>query len=225
MFYIWTVAASLLYLPLLLAPRQALIPFIRIWARGVLALMRVVVGIRLKIDGMEHLPPAPFIIAAKHQSAFETFALQLIVRDPAYILKRELTWLPFFGWYLSKAGAIAIDRSSGTKALKKMTVEAQQVKSEGRVIIVFPEGTRIAPGHKGKYHSGIAMLYGSLGIPVVPLALNSGLCWGKRAFKKHAGLITFRFLDPIAPGLDRKQFMAQLESSLETATEELLNVD
>ena len=223
-FYLWTIPISFAYLPLLVMPRKVMVPCARFWVRGVVWLMRVIVGVTWKVEGLENLPPKPFILAAKHQSAFETFALQLFILDPAFVLKRELTWLPFFGWYLAKTGVIAINRSAGTKALKAMVKGAEKARDDGRAIIIFPEGTRTPPGSKGTYHSGVAMLYSSLDIPVVPLALNSGLCWGKRAFTKHAGEITFRVLPPIPPGLDRRRFMTDLESSIETATTELLNV-
>jgi len=224
-FYLWTLPTCIVYLPLLILPRKVMVPFARIWAAGVLLLMRVIVGITWKVEGLENLPPRPFILASKHQSAFETFAIPVLIADPAFVLKRELTWIPFFGWYLAKTGVIAIDRSAGVKALKSMTKGAEQARDDGRAIVIYPEGTRIAPGAKGEYHTGIAMLYGALGVPVVPMALNSGLCWSKRAFTKHAGQITFRILPPIAPGLNRKVFMAQLESAIETATGELINAD
>jgi 1-acyl-sn-glycerol-3-phosphate acyltransferase len=222
-FYLWTVPISFLYLPLLAMPRSAMIPFARLWSKGVLLLMKVIVGIRWKVEGVENLPPKPYILASKHQSAFETFAIPVLIHDPAFVLKQELTWLPFFGWYLAKTGVIAIDRSAGTKALKSMVKGAEKARDDGRAIIIFPEGTRTAPGAKGTYHTGVAMLYGALNIPAVPMAVNSGLCWGKRAFTKHAGEIVFRILPPIAPGMDRKSFMALLETTIETATDELLN--
>ena len=222
-FYLWTVPISFIYLPLLVLPRRCMPPFARIWSRGVIWLMRVIVGVTWKVEGLENLPPKPFILASKHQSAFETFALPVLIPDPAFVLKRELTWLPFFGWYLSKTGVIAIDRSAGTKALKSMVKGAEQARDEGRAIVIFPEGTRTAVGSAAEYHSGVAMLYGALDLPVVPMALNSGMCWGKRAFTKHAGQITFRILPPIAPGKHRKQFMAELENCIETATNELVN--
>ena len=222
-FYVWTLPISLVYLPLLVLPRRAILPCARLWSRGVLLLMRVIVGVQWKVEGLEHLPAKPYILAAKHQSAFETFAMSLLISDPAIVLKRELTWLPFFGWYLAKTGVIAIDRSAGTKALKSMVKGAEQARDQGRAIVIFPEGTRKAIGAEPDYHTGVAMLYGALGIPVVPMALNSGLCWGKRAFTKHAGTVTFRILPPIAPGKNRKVFMAELQNSIETATNELVN--
>jgi 1-acyl-sn-glycerol-3-phosphate acyltransferase len=129
----------------------------------------------------------------------------------------------FFGWYLNKSGVIAIDRAAGTKALRAMTRGAEQAVAEGRPVVIFPEGTRAAPGARLPYHSGVAMLYGALGCPVVPIALNSGVFWRRRGFSKRAGTITLEILDPIPPGLDRKRFMAELETRIETASDTLVN--
>lgn len=221
-FYLWTVPLAFLYLPLLLLPRPLMVVAARFWVGGVLWLMKVVVGIDWTVEGRENLPPPPFILASKHQSAFETFAMPLLVQDPAFVLKRELIGLPFFGWYLAKTGVIAIDRSAAAKALRSMVKGAEAERDRGRVIVVFPEGTRTPPGHRAPYHSGIAMLYGALGLPVVPMALNSGLCWGRRAFTKRAGRVTFQILPPIQPGLDRRTFMARLQSAIDTASDALV---
>ena len=145
-----------------------------------------------------------------------------MLNDPAYILKRELLWIPFFGWYLGKSGVVAIDRSAGTKALKAMVKGAETAVAEGRPVVIFPEGTRAAPGDKLPYHSGVAMLYGALKLPVVPIALNSGLFWRRRGFAKKAGTLTLEALPAIAPGMDRKAFMALLESRIEAASDRLV---
>ena len=210
------------YLPLLLLPRRVMVSCARPWIRGVMALTRVVLGISFEVRGLENLPPGPTLITSKHQSAFETFAFHLILNDPAFVLKRELQWIPFFGWYLAKTGVIAINRSAGTKALKVMVKGGEQAKAEGRPIIIFPEGTRTPPGTRQPYHTGVAMMYGALKIPAVPVALNSGLFWRKGAFFKRAGVVTIQFLPPIEPGMDRKRFMAELETRIETATNHLV---
>ena len=193
-----------------------------LWLSGVMMLLRIVTGLSYQLRGADSLPEGPVIIASKHQSAFETFAFHLMLADPAFILKRELTWIPFFGWYLAKCGVIAIDRAAGAKALKSMVKGAEEAMAAKRPIVIFPEGTRAAPGSRHPYHSGVAMLYGSLGVPVVPVALNSGLFWGKRAFTKRPGVIAVEFLPTIPPGLNRKVFMAELEKSIETATDRLV---
>ena len=220
-FYLWTLPLSLVMLPLLALPQRYTPPFARFWVRGVLGLLGGVCGISWRIEGSENLPPQPFIVASKHQSAFETFAYHLVFPNLAFVLKQELTWLPFFGWYLAKTGVIAIDRAAGTKALKSMVAGAQTAKADGRTIMIFPEGTRVRPGEHATYHTGIAMMYGSLGIPVVPIAVNTGLFWPKRSFLKRPGVITLKILPPIQPGLDRKTFMARLEGEIETATNTL----
>lgn len=221
-FHVWTGCLAVLYLPLLAGPRRLMVPFARFWVGGVLGLLKAVAGLSYEVRGREHLPDGPFIVAAKHQSAFETFAFHLLLDDPAYVLKRELTWIPFFGWYLAKTGVIAIDRAAGAKALKSMVRGAEAAKAAGRPIIIFPEGTRTPPGARQPYHSGVAMLYGALGVPVVPAALNSGLFWGRRSFAKKPGVVTVQFLPVLAPGMDRKGFMAQLETRVEAATDALV---
>ena len=221
-FQLWTLALALLYLPALVLPRRVMPPLARFWLRGVMAIMRMTVGLSYEVRGAENLPAGPALVAAKHQSAFETFALPLVIPDPAFVLKRELQWIPFFGWYLAKTGVIAIDRGAGAAALKAMLRGAGQAAAAGRSIIVFPEGTRTPPGERRPYHTGIAMLYGGLDLPVVPIALNSGLYWGRRSFVKRGGRVIIEILPPIAPGLNRKRFMAELETQIEAATDRLV---
>ncbi|RAU22818.1 1-acyl-sn-glycerol-3-phosphate acyltransferase [Paramagnetospirillum kuznetsovii] len=220
--WLWTLGLSVLYLPLLVLPRGAMKPAIRLWLAGVQGGLRVIAGLRYELRGAENIPDGPVLIASKHQSAFETFVFHLLFNDPAFILKRELLWIPFFGWYLGKSGVIAIDRSAGTKALKAMVKGAEDAVAEGRPVIIFPEGTRAAPGAKLPYHSGIAMIYGALKLPVVPIALNSGVFWRRRGFMKQPGIITIEALPAIPPGMDRKGFMAELETRVETATDRLV---
>jgi 1-acyl-sn-glycerol-3-phosphate acyltransferase len=220
--WLWTLALSLLYLPLLLLPRGLTARGARLWSRGVLWGMRWICGLRWTVRGREHLLDGPVLVAAKHQSAFETFVMALIFNDPAFVLKRELLWIPFFGWYLNKSGVIAIDRSAGTRALRAMMKGAENAVAAGRPVVIFPEGTRAAPGAKLPYHSGVAMLYGTLGCPVVPIALNSGVFWRRRGFRKRPGTIVIEILPSIAPGLERKRFMAELENRIETASSRLV---
>lgn len=222
LFQVWTLGLSLLYLPLLAMPRRVMLPFARFWLAGVQTLLKTVAGLSYEVRGRENLPSGAVLIASKHQSAFETFVFHLLLNDPAFVLKRELTWIPFFGWYLAKTGVIAIDRSAGTKALKAMVTGGEAARDQGRPIIVFPEGTRTAPGSRQPYHSGIAMLYGALGVPCVPVALNSGLFWRRRGFLKHPGRIVLEFLPPIQPGMNRKAFMAELETRIEAGSDRLI---
>ncbi len=224
LFLTWTLLLALLYLPLLLGPRQAVVGAARLWLKGALVLLRLVCGLGYRIEGRENLPDGPFLIAAKHQSAWDTMIFHQLVADPAYILKKELLRLPFVGWYLWKHGMIAIDRAAGMKALKQMVEESKAAAAEGRTVIIFPEGTRTAPGERQPYHTGVAMLYGSLGVPVVPVALNSGLYYRRNSFLRRAGTVTLEVLPAILPGKDKKAFMAELQQAIEDASDRLAGV-
>ncbi|MCC7168480.1 MAG: 1-acyl-sn-glycerol-3-phosphate acyltransferase, partial [Rhodospirillales bacterium] len=210
------------YLPLLVIPRRLFVEAVRLWERSILGALKLFCGLSHEFRGLERLPSGPFIIAAKHQSAWDTFIFHFLVADPCYILKRELTWLPFFGTYLMKHGMIAVDRSAGAKALKTMLKDAERVLARGSTIIIFPEGTRVAPGVSKPYQPGVAALYGAAGVPVVPVALNSGVYWGRRQFLKKPGRIVLEVLEPIPPKMDRKAFQALLKERLEAATERLV---
>lgn len=217
--YAWTLLLGILYLPLLLASRQTVAAASRFWVRGVFALLRLACGLTFQVRG--EIPQGAALIAAKHQSTLETFALRLVLADPAVILKQELLRIPIFGWYLGKTGVIAIDRAAGTKALRDMVKGAETAIADNRQVVIFPEGTRSAVGQAGQYHTGVAMVYTALGIPCVPLALNSGLFWGRGKLAKRPGMVTLHFLPAIPAGLDRKVFMARLQETLETASNAL----
>jgi 1-acyl-sn-glycerol-3-phosphate acyltransferase len=205
-------------LPMLLAPRRRVMRFGRFWARCVLALLKAIVGLDGEVRGTEHLPRGASIIAMKHQSAWDTLILPVVLGDPAVVLKRELFLVPFYGWYAARAGSIAIDRRGGAGALRRMVTAARRAASAGRPVVIFPEGTRTAPGHRLAYQPGVAALYQALQLPVVPAAVNSGLYWGRRSFVKRPGRIILAFLEPIAPGLPRREMMAELEARIEAAT-------
>jgi len=205
-------------LPLLLAPRRWVMRFGRCWARCVLAFLRMIIGLDGEIRGLDHIPSGPSIIAMKHQSAWDTLILPLILDDFAVVLKRELLFVPFYGWYAARAGSIAIDRRGGAGALRHMVAAAQRAVAAARPIVIFPEGTRTAPGQRLTYQPGVAALYQALGIPLVPAAVNSGLYWGRRSFVKRPGRIVLAFLPPIPPGLPRRQVMGELETRIEAAT-------
>jgi 1-acyl-sn-glycerol-3-phosphate acyltransferase len=221
-FYAWTALLGIAALPLLLAPRAAVMRFGRWWSGTVLALARAIAGIDYEIRGAEHLPRQPAIIAMKHQSAWDTLAVPVLLGDVAIVLKRELLWIPCYGWYVRKAGMIPVDRGAGATALKAMVRRARAVVAEGRPIVIFPEGTRTAVGTKRAYHPGVAALYTQLGLPVVPIAVNSGLFWPRRSFLKRPGRIVVEALPPLRPGLERKAFLAELQSRIEAATERLV---
>lgn len=221
-FYLFTALMALLGLPMLLAPRRWAAAYGRFWAKGVLELLGWSAGLRHEVLGAANLPPGPVIIAMKHQSAWDTLAVPVVFADPAIVLKRELMLIPFYGWYLWKAGMIAIDRGAGASALKRMVAAGERIAAEGRAIVIFPEGTRTAPGTQQPYQPGVAALYRQLGLPLVPVAVNSGVFWGRRHFAKRPGRITIEILPPIPPGGERRAVMAELESRIEAATARLV---
>jgi 1-acyl-sn-glycerol-3-phosphate acyltransferase len=207
---LWTGGLLVIGLPLLLLPRRFLQGLARLWTRGLLTLLDLICGLKYRIAGREHLPTGPVIIAANHQSAWDTLVFHTFLPDPVFVLKRELLRVPFFGWYLARAGNIAIDRRAGFRALKRLLPQARRRLEEGAQIIVFPEGVRAAPGELLPFQPGIAALYRAAAVPVVPAALNSGFFWRRRGFMKHRGLITLEFLAPLPSGLDRDAFMTAL---------------
>ena len=217
-FFTVTALLGIIGLPVLAAPRRWVMRFGRLWARAVLALLKAIVGLDGEIRGLDHLPRGACIIAMKHQSAWDTLILPVVLGDPAVVLKRELLCVPFYGWYAARAGSIAIDRGGGAPALRGMVAAARQAAEEGRPVVIFPEGTRTAPGRRLAYQPGVAALYQALGLPLVPAAVNSGLFWGRRSFVKRPGRILLQFLEPIPPGLSRRVVMAKLEEQIEEAT-------
>ena len=221
-FYAWTALIGTIALPVLLTTRAFTMCFARFWAASVLALLKAIVGLDHEARGLDRIPRDGCIIAMKHQSAWDTLILPIVLDDPAIVVKRELLFVPFFGWYAARAGSIAIDRKAGVGALRRMLGKARPVAAAGRPIVIFPEGTRVAPGEHRPYHPGVAALYQALALPLVPAAVNSGLYWGRRSFLKRPGRIVLEFLDPIPPGWPRDRLMAELEQRIETATATLL---
>jgi 1-acyl-sn-glycerol-3-phosphate acyltransferase len=222
LFYVNLTAHLIVALPTLVLPRRILHVFVRSYALTSLWLLRVICGTKVEWRGIEKLPKAACILACKHQSAWETFALYAVIDDPTYILKRELMWLPLFGWYMWKEGLIPIDRSAGMAALARMTARARAALATGRQIVIFPEGTRRLPGAEPAYKPGVFYLYSRAGVPCVPMALNSGLYWPRRSLLRFPGTIVVEILDPIAPGLDRATFARRLEDTIEGATARLI---
>jgi 1-acyl-sn-glycerol-3-phosphate acyltransferase len=215
-FLAWCVIAGLGFLPLLVTRRTTLVA-IRGWARGIMVLARVVAGIRYTAIGREQIPAGPFILAAQHQAAYETFRVFLEVPRPILVLKRELTWIPVIGWYMHRAGLIAVDRSAGAGAMRKMLRAADEALARGDQLVIFPEGTRVPPGESWPYQPGIAALYSHCQVPVVPMALNSGVLWGKTRILKCPGRIVFRFLPPLPEGLSKRDMLDQLRANIEGA--------
>jgi 1-acyl-sn-glycerol-3-phosphate acyltransferase len=223
-FFGWTTVMSVLaFLALLLGSRsQAVHGFARVWSHVVFALLRGLCGLDYRIRGLENLPEGPCILASKHQSAWDTMIFAHLVHNPCFVLKQELLQIPFFGWVIRRAGMVAVDRAGGTSALKRMVADARRRLAEGRSIVIFPEGTRVAPGAHRPYLPGVAALYAALGVPVVPIGLNSGLFWSRRSFLKRPGRILLELLPPIEPGLRRRDFMARLEAQVEGASNRLV---
>lgn len=217
-FLLLTAILGIVFLPLLAAPRRAALWMPRLWVRATLWGLGFFAGTGMRQIG--NAPKGPVLVASKHMSMWDTLALYLTLDDPGIILKRELLRIPIYGWYLWKVAAIPIDRSAGAEALRRMTHAAERVLAEGRPILIFPEGTRRRPGAPPAYKPGVAGLYGLLGVACVPVALDSGRYW--HGFTKHPGIISLQFLEPIPPGLKRREFMARLEDTIETATNRLL---
>lgn len=220
--YGWTFVWLLICLPVLLLPPKVTYRIGQIWARVILAALDALCGLRYRIVGLEHLPPPPFLIAAKHQSAWDTLIYCQFLSFCSFVMKRELMLIPLFGWYLSKARMLPIDRGAGAKALQKMIREARPLIADRRELIVFPEGTRVAVDAQRPYLPGVAALYTQLSLPVVPVAVNSGLFWSRRSFIKKPGTITLEILPPIPPGMPRRDFMAELEQRIEGASRRLV---
>ncbi len=222
-FYAVNAFMSIALLWALLLPRKQLVKMVYVWLSAVAWVEKHLGGIDYKVVGREHLPETgAYIIAGKHQSAWETFKMHVIVHDPAVVLKRELLRIPLVGWYMRRSGSIPIDRKSGSRALGGMATAARKAAAENRPIVIFPEGTRTALGDSRPYKSGVAALYRELNVPVVPMALNSGLLWPRNSFLKKKGTITVEFLAPIPPALPREEMMRRLRDSLEPATMKLI---
>jgi 1-acyl-sn-glycerol-3-phosphate acyltransferase len=194
----------------------------RIWARVVLFGARWICGIKYEVRGLENLPEGPVMIASKHQSMMDTIAPTLFTKRPVYVMKQELLNLPIFGWYCKRAGLIAIDRGGQMAALKNMIAQAKERFADGRPLIIFPEGTRMALGAEPDYKPGVAGIYTLLGVPCVPMALNTGVIWPAKGILCYPGTVVFEFLPVIPAGLKRAEFMATLQTRIETASNELL---
>jgi 1-acyl-sn-glycerol-3-phosphate acyltransferase len=222
LFYVTTTLFVVLGSPLFFAPRSWAMHALAVHARFELFLLRHIVGLDIEVRGREHLPAGPCLVASKHQSAWETFALIPLFRDPALLMKRELFWIPFHGWFSYKFGMIPVDRDKGPSALRAMLREAKKRIAEGREIVIFPEGTRTSPGAPPDYKTGVALLYEALKVPCLPVALNSGVFWRRRSWRRLPGTVVVEFLAPIPPGLPRAEFLTRLEETVETASNRLL---
>lgn len=222
-YFVWNIVYPVLVFWGPIFPQRICLTLCRVHLRGLYLLERVIMGLDYRVIGRENLPAeGSYIIAPKHQSVWETLKLHLIFGDPAIILKRELMRIPIWGWYLARIGLIPVDRGRGGKALKSMLEGARKVAAEGRPIVIFPQGTRIAPGQWSPYRYGTAKLYAELGVPIVPVALNSGVFWGKNRFLKRSGTITVEILPPIPPGLSETEILDRLADIIEPASDRLV---
>ncbi len=206
----------------LFTPRAASMKALKWWSRVFRWLCRHLAGIRFEVRGLEHLPKGrPLLVAGKHQSMWETFALYDLFDDPAIVLKRELMWIPLVGWFIRKFAMIPVEREKGPAALKALVRHARKAIAEGRQILIFPEGTRRPVDAPPAYRPGVAALYTALKVPCVPFALNSGLFWPRRRFWRWPGTIVVKFLPVIEPGLSRRDFMKALEDRIEPTAHRL----
>jgi len=222
LFYVTTTLFVVIGSPLLFAPRRWAMAALAVHARFELWLLKHIVGTEIEVRGRDKLPTGACLVASKHQSAWETFALIPLFRDPALLMKRELFWIPFHGWFSRKFEMIPVDRDKGPTALRRMLREAKKRVEDGREIIIFPEGTRCPPGAPPDYKTGVVLLYEALRVPCVPVALNSGVFWPRRSLDRRPGTIVVEFLDPIPPGLPKAEFLERLKDAIETASDRLL---
>lgn len=217
-FLLWSTLVALYGLiPLALGSRQHLFSIGGVWSDGINLLLRWLCNIHIRIEGTEHVPPGPAMVAAKHQSLWDTAIVLRLFRGPAIVMKQELLSIPIYGALCRAQGMIAVDRAGGAKALKTMLKDARAAAADGRKLLIFPQGTRTLPGESAPYQPGVVALYRDLKLPVVPVALNSGFFWPKRGLLRRPGTIVLRFLPPIPAGLDRDAFMAELETRIESA--------
>lgn len=210
------------YAPLVLINDKYVWHAMRGWSKVTLFGLRWICGIRVVIEGRENLPPpGPALIASKHQATLDTLLPVLFVAEPVFVVKRELTHMPVFGFYM-KRGMIPVDREAHAKALKDMLRAAREVIKRGRQIVIYPEGTRQELGAPPDYKPGVAAMYRDLGLPVTPIALSTGLSWPPSGILRRPGTVTLRILPPIPAGLSRDDFMRELETKIESESEALL---
>ena len=219
---LWTTVLLTLCLPLLMAPAIVSYHIGVLWSTVCFSALKWICGLTYEVRGRDRLPPSPYLVACKHQSAWDTMVFSLLMRHPSFVMKRKLKRIPLFGWFLARSGMISIDRTAGASALKQMIRDARAMVARNRSVVIFPEGTRIRPGERLPYQPGVFALYRDLGLPLVPIALNSGVFWPKDSFLKHPGRIIMEILPAIPPGLPRKAFMARLEKTIEERSAELL---
>jgi 1-acyl-sn-glycerol-3-phosphate acyltransferase len=222
-FFAWSALIILTGWIVLPFPPKAIRAHIGMWPKLNFPVMKYLLGIRYEVRGRENIPSEPVIFATKHQSAWDTMFFLWLNPANAYIMKSELGRIPFWGWYMKRCGHIMIDREGGGGTIRDMMRAAKAALVDGRSVVIFPEGTRTAPGATGTYHPGVAALYGLNGAKVIPVALNSGMFWPRRAFLKRPGTIVIEFLEPMPADMKRDAFLAELQTRIEAATRRLEN--
>lgn len=222
-FYVNLILLMVIGLPSVLMGRGPATFMARAWARTSLWWLRLICGTKVEFRGLERIPPGGLVVAPKHQSILETFALVLAVDNFSYVHKRELTWIPLFGWYLGAVEQISINRSSGSTALTQVTNGVAEFLNLGRRILIFPEGTRRPVGAPPAYKYGVTHLYTTLDARVTPVALNTGLFWPRRSFLRNPGTAIIEFLPVIEPGLSKEEFSRRLEDVVEDGVRALVD--
>ena len=221
----WGAIIPIIYFPVFFTKSSKLADHgAKVWAIGVLWMLKNLCKIDYRVIGLEKLPKEACIIACKHQSAWETIVMHLILDRPVYAFKKELLKIPFYGWYLTSMSGIAVDRNGGASALKNLIKQTKKYLENGQSIVLFPQGTRVPVGdstEKYPYQAGVTALYLACQTKVVPMALNSGIFWSKNKFLKQSGTITLEILDAIEPGLSKQEFASALEQAIEKSSEEL----
>lgn len=221
--YLTMTILAFVCLPFIIFSRRVAVETVRFWIKSTRIALRVLCGITTEIRGVENIPEGPLIWASKHQSMYDAFVPWLVLDHPAIIIKKELLWYPVFGWYAWRTDMIAINRSGGSSTLRKMIEASRKRMTEGRQLLIFPEGTRQLPGAPPKYRPGVFGMYDELDVPIVPVATNIGLCWPRRGIKRRPGKVVIEILPVIENGMQKKPFMQKLEHDIETACERLLD--
>lgn len=221
--YLTMAILAVVCLPFIIFSKRMAVETVRFWIKSTRMSLRVFCGIKTEIRGIENIPEGKLIWASKHQSMYDAFVPWLVLDHPAIIIKKELLWYPFFGWYAWRTDMIGIDRAGGSKTLRNMIDASRERMEAGRQLLIFPEGTRQKPGATPKYRPGVFGLYHELDVPVVPVATNIGLCWPRRGVLRRPGTVVIEVLPIIETGMAKKPFMEKLESTIEPACERLLD--
>ncbi|MDO9500087.1 1-acyl-sn-glycerol-3-phosphate acyltransferase [Falsiroseomonas sp.] len=222
LFFGITAVVGIIAIPTLLLPSGAALRVTRLWAQLVILALRISVGVRVEVRGWENLPPGGVVIAAKHQSAFDTIIWLSLLEKPAYVMKKELLAIPVYGWHARNAGMIPVDREGGGPALRGMLRAATAAVAAGAQVVIFPEGTRTPVGQRVAYQPGVVAIAAGTGAPVVPVATDSGRVWGRRHFLKRPGVIRIAILPPLPAGLNRARMLESLQSQIEETTDRLM---